>query len=344
MRKGQVAWVKRSRKAATCHPGVNMRKKGKSKTLQIIEYLAFYATVAVARALPVRALRGICGLLGYGLYAALPRRRKIALQNIETAFGDKMNEKEMKRLARSSCKAFFLTVVEMIKSPFRTEGATVRRDGRYKSEHLESLFQKAKTIHDQTGGCIFVTPHLGNWELLPYVSALIGIPLAVVIRPLDNLYLERAILSSRIGSGHLMIPKMNAMFSLERLLQKGKSVAMLPDQSNSKGLRIEFFGKSATVTPVPALLAVRHKRPVVVVAACRTNDPYYFEGFVSDPIWPDPGVDEPSEIVRITTEMTQKMEEIIRRFPEQYLWMHNRWKKPDRKAFLSNQTSSPTFF
>jgi len=324
----------------------NMRKKGKGKTLQIIEYLAFRLTVAAARALPVRALRAISGLLGYALYAAVPRRRKIALQNIGSAFGGKLSKEEMKRLARLSCKAFFLTAVEMIKSPFRLEGDGVFRDTRYKSEHLETLFKKAKMIHDQAGGCIFVTPHLGNWELLPYVSALIGIPLAVVIRPLDNPYLERAILSSRIGSGNLMIPKKDAMFTLERMLQKGKSVAMLPDQSNSKGLRMEFFGKSATVTPVPALLAVRHRRPVVVVAACRTSDPFYFEGFVSDPIWPDPHGDERSEIVRITGQMTLKMEEIIRRFPEQYLWMHNRWKKPDKKAFLTgwDQSSSPTFF
>ena len=340
------------------HPGrgpgtLKMRKKGKSKTLQIVEYLAFYTTVSVARALPVRILRVISGLLGNVLFIVLPRRRRLALQNIKIAFGDKMSEKEIRRLARLSCKAFFLTAVEMIKSPFSLGRAGLIHDGRYRKEHLETLFQKAKEVHDQAGGCIFVTPHLGNWEMLPYVSALIGIPLAIVIRPLDNPYLERAILSSRIGSGHLMIPKMNAMFSLERELRKGKSIGMLPDQSNSKGLRVEFFGKSATVTPVPALLAVRHSRPVIVVAACRTRDPYYFEGYVSDPIWPDPKGDERSEIVRITGEMNLRMEEVIRRFPEQYLWMHNRWKQPDKKPIFGNraadrrdsgQNSSPTLF
>src|SRR5208337_1244029 len=107
-------------------------------------------------------------------------------------------------------------------------------DLRYKTEHLEHIFQKAKMIHDEAGGCIFVTPHLGNWEMLPYVSALIGIPLAIVIRPLDNPYLERAIFSSRISSGHFIIPKTNAMFLLERMLRKGKSVGMLPDQKTSR--------------------------------------------------------------------------------------------------------------
>ncbi len=319
-------------------PGaLNMGKKGKSKTFQIVEYLAFHATVAVARSLPVRALRLISGLLGYMLYAAIPRRRKIALQNIKIVFGDKMSEKEIRRLARKSCKAFFLTAVEMIRSPFRLEGARIVLDGRFQTEHLEHVFLKAKTIHDQAGGCIFVTPHLGNWELLPHVSALIGIPLAIVIRPLDNPYLERAILAGRMTSGQLMIPrKWRLLFSMERALREGKSVAMLPDQSTSKGLRVEFFGKTATATPVPALLAIRHGRPVVVVAACRTKDPYFFEGFVSDPVWPDPHGDEHSEIVRITREINLKMEEIIRRFPEQYLWMHNRWKESDKKPIFRN--------
>jgi KDO2-lipid IV(A) lauroyltransferase len=264
------------------------------------------------------------------------------VQNIKMAFGDKMSEKEIRELARSSCKAFLLTAVEIIRSPFRLDGAGIIRDRRYKTEHLEHIFQKAKMIHDEAGGCIFVTPHLGNWELMPYVSALIGIPLAIVIRPLDNPYLERAIFSSRISSGHFMIPKKNAMFSLERMLRKGKSIGMLPDQKTSRGLRVKFFGESATVTPVPAMLAIRHGRPVVVVAACRTKDPYFFEGFISDPIWPDPhNTDERSEILRITVEINLKMEEVIRRFPEQYLWMHNRWKASDRKPIFRNKNGDP---
>ncbi len=308
--------------------------------MQLVEWAAFYIAVAIARPLPVRVLRGVCSILGRILYLAAPRRRNIALQNIRTAFDGAMSEKEMERLARDSCKAFLLTAAEMIKSPFRTKDGKVIRNGRYKIDHLEELLMKAKAIHDESGGCIFVTPHLGNWELLPHVSSLIGIPLAVVIRPLDNPYLERAILSSRLGSGHLLVPKANAMFYLDRTLRQGKSVAMLPDQSHNKGLRVEFFGKTATVTPVPALLAVRHRRPVVVVAACRTSDPYYFEGFVSDPIWPDPEkADDPSEILRITREINIRMEEVITRFPEQYLWMHDRWKESWRKPVFGSRAA-----
>lgn len=323
--------------------GKRKGKKGKSKPLQIVEWMAFYAVVALARPLPVRVLRAVSSILGQILYLAAPRRRKIALDNIRTVFEGRMSEKEMRRLARQSCKAFILTAAEMIKSPFRIKDGKVLPSSRYKIDHLERMFLKAKAIHDQSGGCIFVTPHLGNWELLPHVSALIGIPLAVVIRPLDNPYLERAILSSRIGSGNLMVPKANAMFYLDRVLRQGKSVAMLPDQSHNKGLRVEFFGKTATVTPVPALLALRHRRPVVVVAACRTEDPYYFEGFISDPIWPDLAQnDDTLEIMRITREINARMEEIITRFPQQYLWMHDRWKKSWRKPVFGGRPPRPS--
>ncbi len=311
--------------------------KKKRKSLQIIEYVAFHCAVAFARALPLRVLKGLSAVLGNILYRTIPRRRKIAVQNVRIAFGDRLSEGEIRRIARLSCQSFFLTAIEIIRSPFRFDGDKIVRNDKYKTQHLEELFRKAKKIHDEAGGCIFLTPHLGNWELLPYVSSLIGIPLAIVIRPLDNAYLERAILSSRIASGQLMIPKKNAMFSLERMLRQGKSIGMLPDQSTSRGIRVEFFGEEATITPIPALLAITYRRPVVVVAACRTDDPYYFEGFVSDPIRPDPDKNgEQAEIVRISRQINAEMETVIRKYPEQYLWMHNRWKKSDRKPIFGN--------
>lgn len=304
--------------------------KKKSRQLQLLEYIGFRIAVAVARALPFGALRVISSLLGRIVYTAIPKRRNIALDNLRNAFGDRLTQGEIVKLARRSCTSFFLTAVEIIRSPFRFDNGRIVRDPRYKTAHLEQIFEKAKKIHGEAGGCIFVTPHLGNWELLPYVSSLIGIPLAIVMRPLDNDYLERAILSNRIASGQVIIPKNNALFTLERLLKHGKSIGVLPDQATNKGLRVDFFGREATVTPIPALLAIYRKRPVVVVAACRTEDPYYFEGFVSDPILPEHGLNEREQIIRMTLKINLEMEKVIRKYPEQYLWMHNRWKTSHR--------------
>jgi KDO2-lipid IV(A) lauroyltransferase len=284
--------------------------------------------------LPARALHGISLVLGNVLYIFVPRRRKIALKNLRDAFGKTKRESEIRRIARRSCKSFFLTFLEMIKSRslLSQPEAVIRL--RELTDELDELFQKAKKIHDQSGGCIFVTPHIGNWEVLPSISSIVGIPLAVVVRPLDNPFLERLIYAHRSESGQVIIPKKNALFVLQRTLKRGKSIGLLPDQSTMKGISVDFFGHKATTTPVPALLAISYQRPVVVVACCRRPDGRRYEGFVSAPIWPRESESEKAEIFRITEEMNRKMESIIRKYPEQYLWIHNRWKTYRHKKEL----------
>ena len=103
-----------------------------------------------------------------------------------------------------------------------------------------------------------------------------------------------------------------------------------------KGLLIDFFGRKATTTPVPALLSISYNRPLVVFACCRKSGNYQYEGFVSDPIYPGEYTSKKDEIIRITEAMTREMESIIRKYPEQYLWIHNRWKTyKGKKEFMS---------
>ena len=230
---------------------------------------------------------------------------------------------------------FFLTFLEIIKIRYLFTKPDIADRLREQTRNVDALFKKAKKIHDESQGCIFVTPHIGNWELLPHVSAYAGIPLAIVARPLDNGYLERLIFENRVAGGQVLIPKKNALFTLQKTLQKGTSIGMLPDQSTMKGLSIDFFGRPATTTPVPAILAINYKRPIVVVACCRTKDNKY-DGFVSDPIFPGEYTSEKEEITRITKEITREMEIIIRKYPEQYLWIHNRWKTyKNKRAVMS---------
>ena len=96
----------------------------------------------------------------------------------------------------------------------------------------------------------------------------------------------------------------------------------------------DFLGRAATTTPIPAILAIANDRPIVVVACCRRQD-HSFEGFVGDPLWPAAGQSEPAEIRRLTQAMNRNMETIIRRYPEQYFWMHDRWKRYNFKGELS---------
>jgi KDO2-lipid IV(A) lauroyltransferase len=302
-------------------------KGKKGKITQILEYAAVYALLVFAGAIPLAVLHIISRVLGSLFFLLVPKRRTIAMENLKNAFAGEKSDKELRKIARRSFTSFFLTFFEIKRLHHLFEDSTALQSlKRGSAKDLDTIFQKAKKLHDESGGCIFVTPHIGNWELLPQVSSVIGIPLAVVVRPLDNRYLEKLIYKDRSASGQVIIPKKNALFVLQKTLQQGRSIGMLPDQSTMRGIHVDFFGRTATTTPVPALLSIMYKRPIVVVACCRNTDFSGFEGIVHDPIWPQEYTSEKEEIYRITREMNNKMESVIRKYPEQYLWMHNRWK------------------
>ncbi len=302
------------------------KRRKKSNFIKLLEYYAASAVIFIARKIPLRITSIISNLLGDILFILVPRRRRIAIENLRHAFAGEKGDQEIERIARESCRSFFLTFLEIVKLRYLFTGADIMGKLSAYADNLDELFSKARRVHDESGGCIFVTPHIGNWEILPRVSSFIGIPLAIVARPLDNEYLEDLIFSNRITGNQVIIPKKNAFFVLKKTLQRGMSIGMLPDQSTMKGISINFFGRPATTTPVPAILAITHRRPIVVTACCRKQGDYRYEGFVSDPIWPGEYSSEKAEIFRITEEITRNMESIIRKYPGQYLWMHNRWK------------------
>jgi KDO2-lipid IV(A) lauroyltransferase len=311
------------------------KQKSKRKLFKILEYVGVYCIILIVRVVPFKIVKTISTILGDLFFFLVPKRRRIAIENLRHAFHEK-NDREIKVIARHCCRSFFLTFLEIIKLRFLlTEPGTVQNI-MSKTENMNELFGKARKIHNDSGGCIFVTPHIGSWELLPHVSSSAGIPLVIVVRPLDNEYLEKLLYTKRSASGQVIIPKKNAFYFLQKTLKQGKSIGMLPDQSTMKGISVQFFGRKATTTPVPAILSIRYKKPIVVVACCRKPDTYQYECFVCDPLWPKEDESEKTGILRLTEAMNQNMELIIQKFPEQYLWIHNRWKTyKGKKEFLT---------
>lgn len=311
--------------------------KKKSKFIILLEYAAISSGVFLVTLLPTGALKWLSDLIGDLFYGLFRSRREIAISNLRHAFKNEKNDYDIKMIARGCCRSFILTAFDIIKFRriYRRPDAlhTLRKMG----NNIDGLLQRAKDIHDKTNGCIFVSPHFGNWEALPHASSLYGIPLSVVVRPMDNPYLEKLLYQNRVSTGQAIIPKKNALFVLHRTLNKGKSIGILPDQSTIKGISVDFFGRKASTTPVPAMLAISHNRPVVVVACYRKEDSLNYDGFVSDPIWPGTFTSYKGEIIRITNAINAEMESIIRRYPEQYLWVHKRWKvyEDQREAMSS---------
>ena len=312
-------------------------KKGKKSRLQkSLEYAVAYSIISAVRRAPLTIVKIISKFLGDILFFVSKKRRDIAVENLRHAFSAEKTEKEIRELARECCRSFFFNALETIKFNYLFTRPDMADRMKEKTGNLYETFKKAKKIHDGSGGCIFVTPHIGSWEMFPHITASLGLPLVIVARPMDNEHIEKLVFANRSSSGQVIIPKKNALFALRKTLREGSSVGMLPDQSTMKGLMIDFFGRPATTTPVPALLSIAYNRPIVVTACCRGKGEFQYEGFVSDPIMPGEYTDKKAEIIRLTEEMTREMESIIRKYPEQYLWIHNRWKTyKGKKAILS---------
>jgi Kdo2-lipid IVA lauroyltransferase/acyltransferase len=295
---------------------------------QLGELAGTLALLSAVRALPMAVLEPATTLLARTAFICLGRRRRrIAVDNVTHALG--VDGASARGLARAGLRSFLLTAMPEIA---KLRGPLTATDAlewmRRRSPELTDVFARARELHDTTGGCIFVTPHLGNWELLPFVAAAAGIPLAVVARPLDNPHLERLLLANRTRTGHVVVARRNSLLRLQQLLASGHSVGILPDQAVQKGLPIPFLGRTALTTPVPALLALYQQRPIVVVACIRTGR-LRFDGHLSAPIWPEPGGSEKAEVLRLTTAMNQEMETVVRAHPQQYFWLHDRWKSYD---------------
>lgn len=301
--------------------GLRAKKRKKSKLRQMAEYAGVYLGMVVARLVPRRVGSALCRLAGDAVFLFSRRRRALALENLQRAFGSSKSPAEIRSIARRSVHSFLMTGLEtMWVSREWTAGKfPVHVDD------FEVFRQRIRELYDKAGGVIFVALHLGNWEILLHVARLAEIPLVVVARPLDNPLLERLVTGSRTATGQQVVYKKNALAAMREALRQGMCVAILADQS-SRGIPVSFFGRPASTTVIPAILAYRYNRPIMVVACIRTGRPLSYRGEMSEPLWPDLTADHGSELRRLTEAMNGWMERFILGQPDQWLWMHDRWK------------------
>ncbi len=308
------------------HPA-RKRSKDKGALHQWVECALLVSLLKLIRILPYGVCRVVAVLAGEGLFRFAPRRRRIARANLRIAFPG-LNEAQRLVLARRSCRSFVLTCLEAAKFLTTFDPLRAKKMVCEIVDGAEEMFEKVRAIHEDAGGCVFVVPHLGNWECLAHAGALAGIPLTIPVRPLDNRKLEASLYEMRASSGQEILSRKNAFFHLREALRKGRSVAILADQNaGGEGIDTPFFGKLARTTPAPAALAVLYDRPIVLISCLRKGDGRRYEILLSDPIAPDMYAQSTrSEIERLTKAVNAETENFIRQGPEQYLWVHDRWK------------------
>ena len=175
-------------------------------------------------------------------------------------------------------------------------------------------------------GVVLATAHIGNWELSGLLLGWLCEPVGVVARPLDNPALDRRLVAFRARSGNTVIYKRQALGAILRMLRAGQGVALVVDQNvqADEGIFVDFFGRKAAATTVAAALAVRLDAPLVMAWVELGPDGRYQFRFTSTR--PRPGAERAAEVERLTQEITRVIEGWIRGAPEQWLWLHRRWK------------------
>jgi len=176
-----------------------------------------------------------------------------------------------------------------------------------------------------------VTGHFGNWEMAGYCLGLLGFPTHAIARPLDNPFLDDFVRRFREATGQKILAKHGDFARIQGVLDKGGVLATLGDQdAGQRGLFVEFFGRPASTHKAVALLALEHQVPMMVTGTARKEGVYHV--VVADVIFPEEYEGRPNAVKGLTQRFSTALEGLVRRHPEQYFWLHRRWKhQPARR-------------
>jgi len=285
-----------------------------------LETAVFRLTIGLARVLPRRLLLALGGFAGELGWLFDGRHRRIALDNVRMAYGDTISPAEAHRLVRRCWRHFGRISVDLLR--FERYGPETLEKIRFEGlDHIRAAYARGR-------GVLVFSGHFGHWELNALMQGYLGLPLALVTRPLDNPRLEELLAKIRSSSGNQVLHKRNAVRAMRKALSQGVGVAIVIDQdAHADGVFVPFFGRPASTTPTLAVLALRTGAAVVPTFSVAGPDGTYVVHYGPEVRVESTG-DRNEDIRRVTAECTAIIEQWVRRHPEMWLWMHRRWKTP----------------
>jgi KDO2-lipid IV(A) lauroyltransferase len=302
--------------------GLSMRK-WYAAPIDFTVYLLVRVVVCVVQALSWPCALGLARGMAWLTYHLDRRHRLVALDNVRHAFGD-LDAPAADALVRACYRHFLTVVVEMMRLP-----RVLRRHniGAYIRDADPDGRPRALAVVKAGRPRLVLTGHFGNWEILNYAIGLDGYPGAVLARHLDNVYLDNFLSNFRGRTGVTLLDKATDYPRVLETLARGEGLGMAADQdAGPRGLFVPFFGRPASTFKSIALLSLEYGAPIIVMGAARVGQPMQYRLYFEDLILPEdyPGrADAPRAI---TQRYTDALERLVRRHPEQYFWLHRRWK------------------
>jgi KDO2-lipid IV(A) lauroyltransferase len=294
-----------------------------------LEYAPVWLIVKVLGALPRPLARGLAITLAQFIRLVHGRLRRVGLRNLEIAFPEK-TVAERRRIVRGVFTSLGRLLAEVCQFPYYTR-ANVSRVAVYDGfENFESANRRGK-------GVLFLTGHFGGWEIGSFFHSLNGHPLLIVVRDLDNPYLNRLVDHYRTLHGNQTFGKQEFARGLLAAMREGKTVGVLMDTNMTppQGVFVPFFGVLACTASGVARVAQR--TDAAVVPALTIWDKAIGKYRIHfDPALPLARTgDDEADAVTNTALFTQVIEEYARKYPEQWLWVHRRWKtRPEGESPL----------
>ena len=299
-----------------------MAKSG--PVVNFLQYFGARFTAMILGFFPIgqnlESARGI----GEWLWRLDRKHRKRALENLRASFPEK-SDAELNHIGLSSMQHFIELVMDVL---FTTRLINVETWHKY--VHLEGMGEALKLLLRQRG-CIVLTGHYGNWEILGYALATLGFETYSIARPIDNPLIDSWLLGVRERRGQVILSKRGVTTTALDVLQKKGVLGFIADQNaGPKGMFVPFFGRQASTYKSIGLLAIQNDMPVVIGYARRRAGRFEYDLGVQDIIYPEDWKNRPEgyddELHYLTARYTKAIEDIVRDDPTQYLWIHRRWK------------------
>ncbi len=293
----------------------------RSRLADYLVYLLIRVVICVIQMLSYPAARGISDQLAWLLYHLDRRHRLVAFDNLSHALPEIQDQSKRDAVVRAVYRHFCLLLVEIIHVPRKLHPTNWRR-------HLDLAGGRDLVdglLSDRS--LLLVTGHFGNWELGGYVLGLLGFTTYAIARTLDNPYLDDFLRSFRERTGQKVLAKNDDFANIQTVLAGGGVLATLADQdAGARGLFVDFFGRPASTHKAVALLALEYNVPMIVIGTPRVGEPMKYRVVAEEVIRPEEYTGRSDAARAMTQRFTTALERIVRRFPEQYFWLHRRWK------------------
>ncbi|MCW8804500.1 MAG: lysophospholipid acyltransferase family protein [Ignavibacteriaceae bacterium] len=284
-----------------------------------IEYIVFILFSLYFKLFGLNFSRKFATVLASLFFYLIPIRKKIVYKNLKIAFPEN-DFHANKKLAFKIYLSFAITLVEILYLPYMKKQELVNAVTCTNPELIVEKYKDGK-------GVILLSSHFGNWEFVAISVAIqIQLPFSVIVKPLRNPLVYEWMNKARTKFGNEVVPLGISIRKTYQTLKEKKIVAMVADQRGpAEGVRVDFFGKKVSVYTGPATLALKTGAPLICGIAVRDKDYKYKMVLVEISQQNLPDGDE-EKILEISQRYTSYLEKIIRDNPEQWLWMHNRWK------------------